>query len=155
MSTQTYKFYMQEVTQTVGGYTKIGTEVDLEKDFKGLKYLKCEGLEDIGESRIYTETYADSDKTRVFIPTDLTNEPTAIKLTLIFIGENRRSLFNSFNEYIRKGFHAYWDTARNKEIIFYVKESIKPSDDIYKGSTPYIQCTYTLTNVYGKSTNVQ
>lgn len=146
---------MQEVTLKNGGYVKVeGTIKDLETDFGGLKYMKCEGLEDIGEARIYTETYADSDRARVYIPTELTNEPTTVKLTLIFVGDNRRSSFNSFNEYIRNGFHAYWDTARNKELIFYVKDQIKPSDDIYKGSTPYIQCTYTLTNVFGKTTNV-
>ena len=155
MSTQTYKFYMQEVTLENGEYVKVeDTLKDLEADFSGLKYMKCEGLEDIGEARIYTETYADSDRARVYIPTELTNEPTTVKLTLIFVGDNRRSSFNSFNEYIRNGFHVYWDTARNKELIFYVKDQIKPSDDIYKGSTPYIQCTYTLTNVLGKTTNV-
>lgn len=155
MSTQTYRFYMQKVTLGAGGeYIKTGTKFDLEANFSGLKYVKCEGLEDIGEARIYTETYADSDRTRVYIPTELTNEPTTVKLTLIFVGDNRRSSFNSFNEYIRNGVHAYWDTARNKELIFFVKEAIKPSEDMYKGSTPYIQCTYTLTNVFGKTTNV-
>lgn len=155
MSTQTYNFYMQEVTLENGEYVKVeDTLKDLETDFGGLKYMKCEGLEDIGEARIYTETYADSDRARVYIPTELTNEPTTVRLTLIFVGDNRRSSFNSFNEYIRNGFHVYWDTARNKELIFYVKDQIKPSDDIYKGSTPYIQCTYTLTNVLGKTTNV-
>lgn len=156
MSTQTYKFYMQEVTLNNGEYEEIDdTKKDLEVNFSGLKYVKCEGLEDVGEARVYTESYADSDRTRVYIPTELTNEPTTVKLTLLFVGDSRRSSFNSFNEYIRNGFHAYWDTARNKKVIFYVKDPIKPSDDIYKGSTPYIQCTYTLTNVYGKSTNVQ
>lgn len=146
---------MQEVTLEKGEYVKVeDTMKDLEADFSGLKYLKCEGLEDVGEARIYTENYADSDRTRVYIPDELTNEPTTVKLTLIFVGDNRRNAFNTFNEYIRNGIHAYWDTARNKELIFYIKDGIKPSDDIYKGSTPYMQCTYTLTNVYGKTTNV-
>lgn len=159
MSTQTYNFYMQKVewNEVSSSYTPMEGEAvkDLEKDFKGLRYVKCEGLEDTGEARIYTETYADSDRTRVFIPSPLTNEATTVKLTLMFWDTDttiRQDVFDEFNEYIRSGFLAYWDSARKRKLIFYVKSATKPSEDVYKGSVKYIQCTYTLENVYGKTT---
>lgn len=154
---------MQEVAWYNGGYqdkevnddgtlSKTFFEIkDLEKDFEGLKYIKCEGLEEVGEANVYTEEFADSDRLRVYVPENVTHKATEVKLTLLFVGENRRSIFNTFNSYIEKGFHAYWDSARNKKLIFFVKSPVKPSDDIYKGSTPYIQVTYTLSNVYGKT----
>lgn len=148
---------MQEVTWEASSqdYVEVnGTLKELEADFQGLKYLKCEGLEDIGEANVYTEEFADSDRLRVYIPETVTHKATEVKLTLVFVGNERRSTFNSFNEYIEKGFHSYWDTARNKKLIFFVKNPVKPSDDIYKGGTPYIQVTYTLSNVYGKTTTV-
>lgn len=160
---QSYKFYMQEVAWYNGGYqdkevNDDGTlsetvfEIkDLEEDFEGLKYIKCEGLEDVGEANVYTEVFADSDRLRVYVPENVTHKATEVKLTLIFVGENRRSTFNNFNEYIQQGFHAYWDSARKKRFVFFVKDAIKPSEDKFIGSTPYIEATYTLSNIKGKT----
>lgn len=154
MSTQKYNFYITPVEWDEEENDYIMTskdEIDIEASFAGLKYLKCEGLEDIGKPKIYSEEYADSSRTRVYIPETLNNEPTQVKLTLLFVGANRRAVLNEFNEYIRQGFHRYYDTARKRELVFYIDSEIKISDDLLKGSTPYIQCTYTLKNVYGKT----
>lgn len=157
---QKYKFYMQEVAwdEVQGEYSAVegSSTIDLEEyeEFKGLKYIKCEGLENVGEANVYTEEFADSDRLRVYVPENVTHKATEVKLTLIFIGEKRRASFKAFNSYIERGFHAYWDTARNKKLIFFVKNAVKPSEDIYKGGKPYIEVTYTLSNVYGKTTNV-
>ena len=153
MSTQKYNFYIEDVVLNENGEydTVDGSTKDIESTYEGLKYLKCEGLEDIGKPKIYSEEYADSSRTRVYIPETLNNEPTQVKLTLLFVGDNRRAVLNEFNEYIRQGFHKYYDTARKRELVFYIDSEIKISDDLLKGSTPYIQCTYTLKNVYGKT----
>ena len=85
-------------------------KIDLEAYFVGLKYAKCEGLDTIGKPKnIYTETYCDAEKKRVYMPDNITkkitNEPTTITLTLYFVGENRERVMEKFNEYVRNGFH--------------------------------------------------
>lgn len=153
-----YKFYMQGVVWSEEHskflYKGAETYKDLEKDFKGLKYCKCEGLNAVGERQVYTEQYDDDNMTRVYMSKTPIYKSTDIKLTLVFVGDDRQKTFDEFNEYISEGFHAYWDTARNKRVIFYVSKPIVPSEDMFKGSTPYIEVTYTLSNVYGKAFNV-
>lgn len=146
-----FKFYMQEVEWNGSEYVPIGVQKDLEKDFDGLIYEKCQGLDAIGSARIYKEEYADSDRLRVFIPTELTNEATEVNLSLYFIGENRRKTFDSFCEYIRKGYHLYYDNVRKKNLYFYVEKPIKINEDENKGSTPYINAIFTLQNIFGKT----
>lgn len=152
-----YKFYMQKVawSKDKGDYVGIdGTLKDLEVDFLGLKYSKCVGLNNIGEHRVYKEEYADDERVRVYIPDVSINKATDVKLTLFFLGENRQDTFDEFNNYIMDGFSAYWDTCRKKKVYFYISQPIEPSNDVYKGSVPYIEATYTLSNVYGKTFNV-
>ena len=152
-----YKFYMQKVEwdSTTQEHIKVdGTLKDLEVDFVGLRYAKCEGLNNIGEHRVYTEEYADDNRVRVYMSNTQTHKATEVKLTLYFVGENRQESFDAFNEYVLDGTHVYYDTARNKQLVFYVSKPISPSQDMYKGNTPYIEATYTLSNVYGKATNV-
>jgi hypothetical protein len=146
-----FKFYMQEVEWNGSEYATIGEPKDLEKDFDGLRYEKCQGLDAIGSARIYKEEYADSDRLRVFIPTELTNEATEVNLSLYFIGENRRKTFDSFCEYIRKGCHLYYDNVRKKKLYFYVEKPIKINEDENKGSKPYINAIFTLQNIFGKT----
>ena len=166
MSTQTYNFYMSYATlKSNGEYDVIRDEDgtpsdvrDLETDENfnfddgtRLKYCKCVGLEDVGEARIYTEEYADSDRIRVLIPEKITHKPTEVKLTLVFVGDKRRLSYNNFNEWLNGRTMAYWDSARKKRLFFYVKSSTKPSEDKFLGSTPYIEATYTLSNIMGKT----
>lgn len=130
-------------------------EKDLEKDFAGLLYSKCVGLNKVGKPKnIYEETYSDADRVRVYIPEEITNENTEISLTLYFVGENRHSTLDAFKEYIRKGFTKYRDTARNKSFIFYVNKDIDVSDEMWYGSKPYISATFKLQNINGKTANV-
>lgn len=154
MSSTGYKFYMQGITKRNEEFIDAEeSPKDLEKDFEGLRYIKCEGIENVGEVKnIYTEEYSDSDTLRVFMPTEVYNKATSIKLTLLFVGENRQSVKDSFENYIRNGFHKYWDTARNKSFIFFFDEKISVSEEKWYGSTPYIECTYELKNIKGLTT---
>lgn len=143
-----YKFYMQQVNAD----NTLGVLKDLERDFVGLRYQKCEGLESKGKPKnIYSETYADSDTLRVHIPNNITRDATTITLTLCFIGINRRDTFNSFYEYIKKGKFKYWDTVRNKEALLVLTNEVSPSDDVLLGGVPYIIVPFKFQNLYGET----
>ena len=148
----TYKFYMQECDK-YGRVIANSVVRDLEKDpeFKGLKYSKAEGLNTIGKPRIYTEKFSDSDRLRVHIPKELTNEPTTVTFTFYFTGEERHESYDNFVEYIRKGFKVYHDTARNKYLYFCITEEITPAREQWYGSTPYLELQLTVQNIFGKT----
>lgn len=147
-----YKFYMQECNSQ--GKVLAGAPIkDLEVDFNGMKYSKVEGLDKIGKPRIYTERFADSDRLRVHIPSELTNDATTVKFTFFFTGENRREVYDSFIEYVRKGFKRYHDTARNKYLYFCVNTEIAPAKEQWYGSTPYLELQLTVQNIFGRTFN--
>lgn len=128
--------------------------INIEEYFDGLRYLKMEGIDDIGKPKnIYTEEYADSDRKRVYFPPDgnYTNDGTVITLTVIIIGDRgkRSSTFDEFVDYIRHGVHRYWDNARNKEFDFVVTDEIKVSEEKWHGSQPYIEVKIPLQNLNG------
>lgn len=122
---------------------------DLEYHFKGLKYMSMKGLGAIGDPKIYVEEYADSDTLRTYIPKDVKNSPIECELTLAFVGDDRYAVYDRFNEYVRQGYHRYFDTKRLKELIFFINEKIEPTEEMWKGSTPYLQVTYKLKSIKG------
>lgn len=149
---KTYKFYIQTINKD-GTIPEESIKKNIEADFVGLRYKECVGLNAIGKPRVYTESYANSDKIRAYVPQSPLNEPTDIKLTLYFTGESRQATFDAFNEFICGGFRRYWDSARYKSFDFFVKDKIEISDEMWYGSLPYFEVTYTLQNLKGKTTN--
>lgn len=148
-----YQFYMQQVTAK--GEWVLGTKKNLEVDFDGLRYKQAKGINNIGKARIYTEKYADSDRMRVYVPKEVTNDPTTVTFTFYFFGANRQATFDAFNGYIRNGIHRYWDTARNKYFDFVVEESIQISEEKWYESTPYFSVDYKVQNLNGKTFDVK
>lgn len=127
---------------------------DLEVDFVGLRYCKCEGLEARGERKnVYTETYADSDELRVWQGEDVTREATKITFTLYFIGDNRQAVVDSFYEYISNGRIYYWDTKRLKKAYMIFNEEFSIGEDMYRGGTPYKEVKVTFQNLWGACRN--
>lgn len=143
------KFYMQKVD--ANGALISDTLKDLEVDFLGMKYSKCEGLLNKGKRKnIHTETYADSDTLRVWQGEEVTREATTITFTFVFAGPTRQSVYDAFYEYVKNGVIAYWDTARMKEARLVLIDALEPGDDIYKGSTPYIRAEFKFQNLWGE-----
>lgn len=139
---QEYSFYMSKEGESVR---------DLEKDFEGMKYIKCEGLLDKGKRKnVYTESYSDSDTLRVWMGEEVTREATDITLTFVFIGDNRQNVYRDFYNYTKNGKITYYDTARNKEALLVLMDAIKVKDDIWKGSTPYIEVDFKFKNLWGE-----
>lgn len=166
MSDKEYNFYMQACDINGNKITPpedcpeedkyLFDEIELETEFKGLLYIKCAGLNSIGKVKnIYTETYSDADRLRVFMPKEVKNEETVVTLTLVFVGENRFETFDKFNNYIKSGLKKYRDTARKKWFVFYISDEIIIGEEMWYGSTPYIKCDYKLRNIYGKTFDVE
>ena len=144
--TQKYKFYIRKDGDNV--------EKDLEVDFEGLRYVKCEGLLDKGKRKnIYTESYSDSDELRVWQGDEVTREATDITFTFVFMGDNRQAVYEDFYNYVKNGKLTYYDTARNKEALMVLIEAYKPKEDNWKGSTPYIQADFKFKNLRGECKN--
>lgn len=139
-----FNIYMQRID-------KAGEPVkDLEADFPGLRYVSCEGLSDKGKPKnYYTEEYADSDELRVFVPETVCRESTEIKLTLLFIGADRREAYDSFYAYVSLGKFHYWDTVRMRRATVFLNSAVELDEDHFKGGDPYIMVEFDLTNVYG------
>lgn len=162
MSDKKYKFFMQACDINGNPITPpedypeedkyLFGEIELEAVFKGLMYVKCVGLNSIGKVKnIYTETYSDADRLRVFMPQEVKNEETVVTLTLVFVGEQRNEVRDRFNDYIRQGYHKYFDTARYKEFVFFIKDELPIGEEMWYGSTPYLKCDYKLQNIKGKT----
>lgn len=159
-----YNHYMQRVDSP--GYNLI----DIEEEFPGLLYSRAKGLYDIGKAKnIYTEQYADSDRTRVYIPIEningqlvhdtslIANEATSIEMTFLVVGdaETRRDIIIAFEDYVRTGIHMYYDTARQMKFNFFVSDAIKVSEEKWHGSQPYVELTVPLQNINGKTRHVE
>lgn len=129
---------------------------DIEEQFSGLLYMRAEGMNDIGKAKnIYTETYADSDRLRVYLPNDgvYTNDATKITMHFLVVGDadTREAVIRSFETYVREGIHCYWDDARNLEFDFIVQDEIKVSDEKWHGSNPYVEIAVVMQNLNGKT----
>lgn len=147
-----YNFYMQKCRKDG---MLLGTKKNLEKDFEGLKYAKCVGLDALGKPQnIYSEVYSESNGIRTYVPNVITNASTTITLSLYFFGENRQATFDAFNDFIRNGYTKYWDDARNKGFVFIVDKEIKVKEENWYRGMPYLAVDYSLTNIQGKTTNV-
>lgn len=155
MSEFGYEFYMQECDKS--GNILAGSEKkSLEQDFQGLRYSKIDGIEAVGAPKnVYSESYADADRLRVYAPKDVKHKETTVTLTLYFVGDNRFESLDAFNAYIKGGFHRYWDTARNKWFAFYIKDELKPAEAVWYGSTPYLRMDYKLVNIFGRTFDVK
>lgn len=150
MSKNKYSFYMQECDK-YGNLINPITRKNLEDDFLGMRYSSMSGIESFGKPKnIYVETFADSNRDNVYIPNDITLESTKIVFTCYFIGDSRFDSYYDFTEYIQKGFHRYWDNARNRYFVFYSNNETKVESFSWQ-STPYLKVQYSLTNVYGRT----
>ena len=156
-----YKFFLQECDKK--GNVLVGTTPkSIEEDFNiedgsgFVRYKECKGLNTTGSANIYTEQYADSDRLRVHVPENLTHKQTTVTLTLYFVGENRYKCYDAFNAYLKASpYHIYYDTARHKKLVFFVKDEISTNTSQWYGTYPYIEVQYKLANIYGQTFDVE
>lgn len=114
-------------------------------------YCKCEGLENKGKPKnIVTETYADSDRVRVYTPDEIKRDTTTISLTMCFIGNNRQQVQQNFFNYINDRPIFYWDSARRRAAILLLEQNVNITEDTYLTNVPNICVEYTFKNLYGE-----
>lgn len=124
---------------------------DIETKYNGLKYSACTGLNDKGKrTNIHIEKSATSETLRVWQGETVIREATTITFTLYFIGEDRQKVYDNFCDYISNDKVHYWDTKRKKEAYLVLVDPIKPKEDIYKGSVPYILAEFKFQNLWGE-----
>lgn len=129
---------------------------DLEKEFEGLRYKECAGLNSYGEpSNTYAEEFADSSKAEVYVSSNPAYKQTTIKLTLVFlegggIAENGKddTAYHGFLEFVSGCKIAYRDTARKRKALMYLTGATEPKSDTLYGQK-YKEVTFTFKNVYG------
>lgn len=144
-----FNIYMQKVDAS--GNLIADTLKDLEQDFAGLKYIKCEGLLIKGKRKnVYTEQYCDSDTLRVWQDSNVTREATNITLTCLFAGVDRQETYEAFYEYIKNGVISYYDSVRLKEARLVLVDALEPSEELFKGSTPYVKIDFKFQNLWGE-----
>lgn len=145
-----YKFYMAKKSK---GETVYGEFVSIEDYFEGLKYLSCSGLDSTGEPKnIYTETYAETSKLRVWLPDSLAFENTDIQFEFLFIGEKCHDTYHEFTEYVQNCYVKYYDTYRNMEVEMVLVSETEPSDMKLYGDDRYISAKFKFKNINGKAT---
>lgn len=147
-----YKFYIQKVD---ADENPSGNAVDLEASFPGLRYKSCTGLETYGKIKnIETESYAESETTRVWHPSDgglpVECESTTVSLSLLFFGEERRASLALFRELVYSGRLFYWDTARLRKACLLLKDEQTVETDTLAG-LQYVAATFKFTNVWGRT----
>ena len=158
-----YKFYIQRYSRKhynkeTSQYDKedIGELIDIEEQFK-CKYVKFEGLSETGKVKnIYTETYAETEELRMYIPDEVLYENTEMSLTLLFapnstndsdVQDNERSFF----EYISGHKIEYHDTFRNRYVSLLLLNKPEVVGEVLYGGSRYREVKYTFKNIYGRS----
>ena len=158
-----YKFYIQRYSRKhwnkeTSQYDKedIGELIDIEEQFK-CKYVKFEGLSETGKVKnIYTETYAETEELRVYIPDEVLYENTELSLTLLFtpdtendsdVQDNERAFF----EYVSGHKIEYHDTFRNRYVSLLLLNKPEVIGEVLYGGSRYREVKYTFKNIYGRS----
>lgn len=144
-----YKFYIAKKEK---GQTIYGDYVSIEDYFDGVKYKSCEGLDDVGEPKnIYTETYAESETIRVWLPDEVVFENTDIEFEFLFVGDDCHDKYMEFRDYVSNCFVKYYDTYRNLEVEMILTNSTSPSEIRLYGEDKYILASFKFKNIGGKA----
>ena len=158
-----YKFYIQKYGRKYWDKNKSqyveeakGELIDIEAQFK-CKYVKFEGLSETGKVKnIYTETYAETEELRMYIPDEVLYDNTDMSLTLLFapsstedndVQDNERAFF----EYISGHKIEYHDTFRNRYVSLLLLNKPEVVGEVLYGGSRYREVKYTFKNVYGRS----
>lgn len=123
---------------------------------QGMYVLEAKGLADYGKAKnIVTESYAEGDGLRAYIPSDgvIKREATDVSLKLLFLddgSDGRYQQYDTFIAYMKSNIVFYWDSVRKRKARLLFVEKSSPEEH-FKGSLPYIEATVKFKNVDGYS----
>lgn len=128
------------------------SEIDIEETYAGLIVTSIDGLGKLGKMKsIYKESYPETEVPRVYISDTNVRDNVDVTITCLFVGDSRRASYDSFVSYITGHKLYFRETARNRTISLLQEEEIAPSEDILKGSNPYIEVPFKFTALSGSS----
>ena len=138
-----------------------GTTKNVMTDFEGVFYQAADGVEAIGQPRVYTEEYPESDELSVYFPEKTTLKATDFTLKLYFIAPDDKkdneaidyilNSYHSFMDYLQGSLILYWDNVRKRKLLLALTESVKPSTTSVLEGREYLAVSFKFKNVYGKS----
>lgn len=164
MNSVEFKFYIQfypvvrwdDETETSVTVNPKSEQIDVEDEY-GCYYVKMEGIGENGKAKnIYTESYAESDELRLYLPDELAYENTKCVLTLLFpeIGDDRMDVQDNerrFFEAVTGKKIEWYDTFRKRYVTMILIDAPKMIGEKLYGGSRYRQVEYTFKNVYGRS----
>jgi hypothetical protein len=101
---------------------------------------------------VYTETYAESAKPRIYLPSQklLVRDTTTCELTLLFKGAYAEDNEYLFYDYVAGQLIEYYDTFRQRYVTLLMTEApTKVAERLY-GDEKYREVKYKFTNVFGR-----
>ena len=138
-----------------------GTTKNVMTDFEGVFYQAADGIEAIGQPRVYTEEYPESDELSVYFPEKTTLKATDFTLKLYFIAPDNKegneaidciiNSYHSFMDYLQGSLILYWDNVRKRKLLLALTESVKPSTTSVLEGREYLAVSFKFKNVYGRS----
>lgn len=141
-STGSYQVYLSR-------YLSTGWEnyIEMEDYFSGLHYKSCEGLENQGEPKVYSEEYAETSVPRVYITNKV--KPRDIEFELVFDGTNRYAMLKAFTTYITGYKFKFKDSVRNIIADMYLSGEVEVDEAVHHGGHPYLIAKFPCTSLNG------
>jgi len=151
------KFYIAPVkNQTIGSF------IDLESTYAGLKYLSLTGATYRGKVKtLYSETIIEEEKENLYYSDNVALEQTDITLKLAFFNEESgteptdkyskaRDSYEKFMQMVEASPIIYYDTYRMRYLYMRLEEAIQPTENNLYGQ-PYLEASIKFKNIYGKA----
>lgn len=157
------KVFLAKVSKGDDGKYAIieGTTKNVMTDFEGVFYQAADGVEAIGQPRVYTEEYPESNELSVYFSEKTTLKATDFTLKLYFIAPDDKkdneaidciiNSYHSFIDYLQGSLILYWDNVRKRKLLLALTESVKPSTTSVLEGREYLAVSFKFKNVYGKS----
>lgn len=123
---------------------------DIEEKYDGhLQVSSVSGVRAKGKIKnIYTESYAETSNTRVYLPTAIARENTTIKMVIAF---DKMDAYENFVSWISGYRLKYVDKVRNREVEMIMIDEPAEQEAYEKGSHPFFVMEFTFKNLTGDS----
>lgn len=146
------------------------TPLDIDHDFGFIRCKSVSGLNSRGkQSSVYSESYAGSSSSRVYVSPSPCNASVTATLTVYSFGSDPSegitlsdselsarcgSAWRSFVDKLEGCLFMLSVPRRDSKGLFYLLDAIEPTTDIVKG-VPYLECPIKLQNVFGRTFSIE